>query len=252
MPFSFITDDAIREQVVTLHNDTVTALTDSHKLEIDEQVTGLKSKNTELLDEKKQLQKKVKEVDGYDFDKANEALAFLENNKDAQLIKDGKGEELIQKRTSQLQSDHEAVLAELNSTLNQTSEKATVFESLYKTKMIDDGLREAAIAADVRKEAINDVLLQGRTIFNLADDMSLESRDAEGKLRKTVDDKVLTTANWIEGLKKTSPHYWPPSVGAGATGGADGGSDLDAAIAAAAENGDTATYRKLREKRKKK
>lgn len=249
MPFSFITDEKQREQAEAVHNSTISEITDAHKLELDEQTSGLKSKNAELLDEKKQLQRKAKEFEDFDFDKANEAMSFLENNKDAQLIKDGKVEELIQKKTSQLRSDHEAQLGELNANLKETSIRADTFENLYKTKMIDDGLREAAIAGKVRQEAIPDILLHGRQIFGLAEDGSLEARDAEGKLKKTLDDKVLTTTNWIEGLKKTAPHYWPPSVGTGATGGHMDPSDLSAAMEAAIKRGDHEAYRKLRDRR---
>lgn len=249
MPFDFITDEKQREQAVEAYNAKITELTDAHTLELDEQTSGLKSKNSELLDEKKQLQKKTKEYEDFDFDKAKEAMDFLENNKDAQLIKDGKVEELLQKKTSQLQSDHEAKIGELNSILEETSTKAIYYENAFKTKMIDDGLREAAVAAKIRPEAIPDVLLHGRSVFSLADDGSLESRDGEGKLRKTIDDKVLTTTNWIEGLKKSAPHYWPPTVGAGASGGQMDSSDLTQAMNDAAKRGDMKTYRKLRAKK---
>lgn len=248
MPFSFITDETIRTQAIDAHNAAIAELTNAHKLDLDEQTSGLKSKNTELLDEKKQLQKKVKEHETFDFDAAREAMDFLQNNRDAQMIKDGKVDELIDKKTSQLRSDHEARVSELTSSLNEATTRGNTYETLYRTKMIEDGLREAAIAAKVRPEAIPDILLHGRSIFSLADDGSLEARDNEGKLRKTVDDKVLTTTNWIEGLKRTAPHYWPVTVGAGANGGVMDPSDMTQALENALKKGDMQTYRKLRSK----
>lgn len=247
--FDFIKDGDLRTQTIQAYESSVTEIKDSFKLELDEQVSGLKSKTKELLDEKKQLQKKVEKFDSYDFDKAKEAMDFLENNKDAQLIKDGKVEELIEKKTSALLSDHEAAVGELQSVLKEEKSRAILYEGLYKTKTVEDQLRASAITAKVRPEAITDILLHGRNIFSLADDESLEARDVEGKLKKTEDDKVLTPTNWIEGLKKSSPHYWPPSEGVGAHGGgsAGGGSeDITAALARAATSGNMLEYRRLR------
>jgi hypothetical protein len=252
MDFEFITDDDQRTQAIEAYNSSIAEINDQHKLVLDEEVSGLKSKNAELLDEKKKADAKLKEFDNYDFDAANEAMAFLENNKDAKLIKDGKVDELIEKKTSALQSDHEAVVGELNSKLKEVVAHGEKYETLYRTKMVEDALREAAVGAKVRPEAITDVLLHGRNIFSLADDGSVEARGKDGKLLKTDDDKVLTTSNWIDSLKRTSPHYWPGSKGAGAEGGGEGGGDdLTAAIQRAAAAGNHAEYRRLRKKQQK-
>lgn len=247
--FDFIEDEGLRTQAIEFYNSSITEVKDAHRLELDETVTGLKSKNTELLDEKKQTQNKLKKYEEYDFDAANEAIDFLKNNKNAQLIKDGKVDELIEKETSTLRSDHEAALTELSTELTGLRQHGELYESLYKTKMVEDSLREAAIGAKVRPEAVTDILLHGRNVFALAEDGSVEARDAEGKLRKTVDDKVLTTSNWIEGLKKSSPHYWPDSAGAGARGGGLGDEgDLTSALNKAANSGNMVEYRRLRKK----
>jgi hypothetical protein len=250
MPFSFIKDEALRTQVESAHNTIVTDLNDKHTADLDDKVSGLKSKNAELLDEKKQIQAKLKTFEDFDMEGAKEAMDFLQNNKDAQMIKDGKVDELIEKKTSQMRSDHEAVLGELNADLTASKQRGDLYEGLYKTTMIDDGLRKAATDAKVRAEAVPDILLHGRSVFQLAEDGTLESRDSEGKLRKTVDDKVLTPANWIEGLKRTSPHYWPNSEGAGARGsqGVGDEGDMTAALARAASSGNMTEYRRLRSK----
>ena len=249
MPFSFIEDEALRAKVESAHNGIVTDLNDKHTADLDEKLSGLKSKNTELLDEKKQVQAKLKAFENFDMDAAKEAMDFLENNKDAQMIKDGKVDELIEKKTSQMRSDHEAVLSEMAGELKTIKAKADLYEGMYNTKMIDDGLREAAVEAKIRPEAIPDMLLKGRSIFSLAEDASLEARDKDGRLRKTDDDKVLTPTNWIESLKKTSPHYWPASEGAGARGAGVGDeSDMTAALARAASSGNMTEYRRLRKK----
>jgi hypothetical protein len=247
--FEFITDETIRNQAIEFYNSSLAEANDKFRLKLDEEVSGLKSKNAEILDEKKKSDARLKELEAFDFEKAKEALSFLENNKDAQLIKDGRVDELIAKKTSQLTSDFEAQMGEVKQTLTSEKSRGDLYENLYKTKMVEDSLREAAIVAKARPEAITDILLHGTKIFSLAEDGSVEARTSDGKLRKTVDDKVLTPSNWIDGLKKQSPHYWPDSVGAGARGpgGMDEG-DLTAALQRAAASGNMSEYRRLRKK----
>jgi len=249
--FKFIEDDAVREKVENIHKLEVDELTvnliNKAKADQEESEKGLKAKRDELLNEKKALQETVKLFDGIDPEAAKEALEFHEKNKDAEFLKDGTIEDLIEKKTSTLKSDHEAVLTELNRKFEEASSKGTLYQNLYESKVIDDGIRAEAIKAGIRAEAIDDVLMRGRGVFSLDDKKQIEARDSEGKLAKTKDDKVLTTKNWIEGLKETSPHYWPNSESAGALGGEGGpDSDLTAKLKQAAESGNMVEYRRLR------
>jgi DNA-directed RNA polymerase subunit F len=251
--FDHIEDKEVRAQVIEAHEAELkaareTMMTDLEK-KIEEATSGLKNKNKELLDEKKKIQETLKNFENIDPEKAKEALEFLETNAEAQMIKEGKINELIDRKTSQMKSDHEAALAEVMANLEETSTKATTFEKLYKTKMIEDGLRDAAVKAKVRTEAVDDIILRGKREFSLAQDGTIEARDHDGKLKKTLDDKVLTPSNWIDGLKKTSPHYWPDSTGIGARGRySTDPNDYNAALADAARSGDINAYRKLRKK----
>ena len=251
--FDYIEDLDVRQKAIEAHEAELksakeTILSDIDK-KIEEATAGLKNKNKELLDEKKKIQETLKNFENIDPQKAKEAIEFLETNAEAQMIKEGKINELIDRKTSQMKSDHETALAEVLSSLEETSTKASTFEKLYKTKMIEDGLRDAALKAKVRPEAIDDIILRGSREFSLATDGTIESRDSEGKLKKTLDDKVLTPSNWIDGLKKTSPHYWPDSQGIGARGRfSSDPNDYAAALADAAKAGNIDAYRKLRKK----
>lgn len=251
--FDHITDEDLRKQTIEAHEamvkETKESILGDMDKKIEEATAGLKNKNQELLNEKKKIQETLKNFENIDPEKAKEALNFLETNTEAQMIKDGKIDELLEKRTSNLKSDYEAQLNEISQKLEETSSKSETFESLYKNKMIEDGLRNAALQAKVRPEAIDDIILRGSREFSLGEDGSIESRDKDGKLRKTVDDKILTPFNWIDSLKKSHPHYWPESQGAGFRGRFSSDSnDYTAALAEAAQKGDMETYRKLRAK----
>jgi len=249
--FTFIEDKEVREKVEDMHKlevDELTInLTNKAKADQEESEKGLKTKNAEILDEKKILQEAAKLFEGVDPEAAKAALEFHEKNKDAEFLKDGTIDELIEKKTSTLKSDHEAALTDLNGKFDEASAKGTLYQNLYESKVIDDGIRAEAVRAGVQPAAIEDVLMRGRGVFSLGEDKQIEARDGEGKLAKTKDDKVLTTKNWIEGLKESSPHYWPSSEGAGAHGG-DGGPDSDrtAKLKAAADSGNMTEYRRLR------
>jgi hypothetical protein len=252
--FDHIKDEDVRKQAEEAHEAAVketkeTLLADMDK-KIEEATSGLKNKNQELLNEKKKIQDTLKNFDDIDPKKAKEALEFLETNTEAQMIKEGKIDELLEKRTSNLKSEYETQLEEVSQKLDDASKQKQTFESLYKNKMIEDGLRDAALQAKVRPEAIDDIILRGSREFALGEDGSIESRDKDGKLRKTADDKILTPFNWIDSLKKSHPHYWPESTSAGFRGrNYNDPNDYTAALAEAATKGDLETFRKLRAKK---
>lgn len=255
--FDFIEDADLREKAENAHKlevDELTInLTNSAKSQVEEAVTGLKTKNQQILDEKKALQENLKKFEGYDPKIVKEATEFYTKNKDAEFLKDGTVDELIEKKVSQLTSDFETQIAELNENLGKTKTTAQTYQQLFEGKTIDDGIRAEAIKAGMLPTAVEDAVLRGRSIFSLDENKQIEARDSDGKLAVTEDKKVLTTKNWVEGLKETSPHYWPQSKGAGAFGGAGGSdSDFQAKLAALADSGDVKGYRKLRDSKKKK
>jgi len=252
-----VEDEDLRAKLDEVHEEAVKITKDDLSAEfndrLEQEVSGLKTKNEEIIGEKKKLSKKLEAFNGVDPTKAREALELIDKNEDVKLLKEKGIDELLEKKTSQIRSDHEAVVNDITTKLTEAEEKSKKFETLFNTKTVDDALREEAIKANVRPEAIPDILLRGRNIFSVGEDNSVEARDKDGKLSKTEDGKILNTKNWIEGLKEGSSHYWPDSRGAGADGSGGPGSmsDLDAAIHAAAESGDMEKYRKLKAKKAK-
>lgn len=246
--FEFIKDEAERVKAVEEYEAQIQAVTADVDSKINEAVQGLQNKNQELLGEKKSIQEKLaKFSDITDPEKALEALKFINENEDAQLIRDGKVGELIEKKTSVMRIEHNNAIKELADKLEAASKGEETFKSLYETKVMDDSLREVCISAGVRPEAITDVLLRSKEIFSLDKDNAVEARDGKGGLKKNAAGDVLTPAVWMEELKTTSPHYWPSSEGAGAVGGnITGDADTTAKLAEYAKRGDMVNYRKLR------
>ena len=250
MKFDFITDENVRKQAEEAYDAEKKAHKEDIDSKISEAVSGLQSKNEELLGEKKTIQEKLQkfaEID--DPQKALEALKFINESEEAQMIRDGKFDELLEKRTSSMRVEHDTAVTELADKLAEITEGKTKYKGLYQTKIMDDALRAVAIKAGVRQEAVTDVLLRAKTLFSLGKDGSVEARNADGKLIKDDDGNVVTPSTWLESMKTTSPHYWPSSSGSGAIGGnITGDADTTERLAALAKKGDMVGYRALRKK----
>ncbi len=252
--FDFITDEAQRTQAEEAFKSATTSLKDeittTLKTDFDKQIEGLKTKNNELLDEKKKLQKKFEGID--DPNEALEALKLLNENEEIRMIKEGKFEEVIERRTSGLRTEYEEQLLELTNKLSEASDIGVKYKGLFESKTIDDTLRSAASKAGVQPHAIEDILNRGRQIFSVSEDGSVEAREGrklDGKLLK-IDDKVMTPLLWVESLKTIAPHYWPSSSGGGYNVDISTLDTIDAQIAKAAAANDTKSFRALRAKKK--
>jgi len=250
--FDYIEDPALKAKAEEEYNASIVTINGGVQKKIDEAVSGLKTKNDEILGEKKKLQDMLdKFKDIKDPVKALEALQLLDQNEYAQLIKDGKFEEVLEKRVSTATSRLTAVIDELNGKLEVSNKEGSTYKSKYQTKVIEDDIRAAAIKAGVRPEALADVLMRGINVFSLSEDGQVEARDKQGNLIKNKDKLIMTPDVWVDSLKESAPHYWPDSEGAGLTGNnllaeSDFNKKADALLAKGDYNG----YRKLRAKQK--
>jgi len=255
--FDFIEDADLRAKAEDAHKLIVDGLTidftNSAKTQVEEAVTGLKTKNEEVIGEKKVLQESLKAFEGYDPTEVKTASDFYAKNKDAEFLKDGTVDELIEKKTSLITADFETQISVLTGERDEAVTHGSNYQGLFESKVIDDGVRVEATKAGMLPTAVEDAVLRGRSIFSLDKNKQIEARDDAGKLAVTEDQKVLTTKNWVDGLKTTSPHYWPSSEGAGAHGKTGvPGTDQMAKQIAAAESGDAKSYRAIRDAKKKK
>jgi hypothetical protein len=250
MPFEFIEDPELRAKAEADLNTTVEKLKTELQSDFTKQIDGLKKNHDLLLDEKKKLQERFKGITNPE--EAMKALKLVTENDEVRLLAEGKFDEVVAKRVSAALGEHEEVLKGLNDKLSNTEMNATKYRSMYQDTVRDIAIRQAGAAAKVQPSAMEDLLRRGRDMFTVGEDeVSVEARDKNGKLIKTEDDKVLTVALWIEGLKKIAPHLWPQSVSGDFVPGGGSADDLEEQIQNAARKGDSVLYRKLREKQKK-
>lgn len=114
----------------------------------------------------------------------------------------------IKSKTAPLERELQQVAqqrAELEQTVKQYKQKETM-------TTIGESVRNAAMSAKVRQEAIDDVLMYGQNIFTIDEYGKVVTKDGVGVT------PGIEAAVWLTERKAVSPHWWPESRGAGATG----------------------------------
>lgn len=195
------------------------ALAAKAKEVVDKEVTGLKSKNAELLGLNKTIKSELEQFkgqfDGLDVDAVKGLLQKVSQDEEASLIAQGKIDEVVSKRTERLRGDYDKQLqAE-----RERAEKAEAFANRFRDKVLADSIREAAQKAGALPEASDDIILRARNTFQLNEDGQPVAVDADGEVIYGKDGKTpLTPLEWAESLREAAPHLWPRAVGAGPTG----------------------------------
>ena len=136
---------------------------------------------------------------------------------DGKEIDDKKVNEIVEKRVA---AKLVPITRERDNLKGELAEAKTAAEKLsgeIKDGKIDTALRKAAADMKVRPEALEDVVLLGKSIFDV---------DADGKILVKEGTKFtqgLEPGTWVSDMKKDRPHWWPVSQGGGANGGGGGG-----------------------------
>lgn len=185
---------------------------------VDSEVTGLKTKNNDLIAAQKNLKEQLKAFDGIDPEKTKALLKRFENDEEAQLIAEGKIDEVITRRTDRMRSNFEKQLEEANGKADAASKKAAALVDQVR----DDFIRQAGVKAGLLPEAIEDAVFRGRGVFSLNDDAKPQALNGDELILGADGKTALTPQEWLEGLRETSPHWWPKAAGSGA--GGDGNS----------------------------
>lgn len=156
----------------------------------------------------------LKKYDGIDPEKTRAMYARFENDKEAQLMADGKIDEVVELR-------YEKKKVEMQRQVDDAEDRA----AKYSQRVLDNHILAAAAKSGLHKHAIEDALFRGRNLFALAEDGSAVQLGADSKPVYGKDGKTLFSPDeWLEGSKEWAPHWHPAgSSGGGASGGANNG-----------------------------
>ncbi|MDR5616842.1 hypothetical protein [Arsenophonus sp.] len=191
--------------------------------QINDQVTGLKAKNSELLGKLKEQTDNLKRFEGIDPEQVKGILQRFENDEEAKLIAEGKIDEVINKRTERLRHDVEKKLQ----SEKRRAEKAEEFANKFRSRVLGDEIRAAASQSGALASAQEDLLLRAKGIFKINDEGQAVAVDEENNPIMGKDGRTpLTPAEWIDSLKESAPHLFPSASGTGAGNSKSGGAQF--------------------------
>lgn len=196
------------------------------------EVIGLKANNEELIGEKRTAKKDLADLqklwEGMDAGKVRALVARFENDEEAQLIADGKVDEVIDRRVGAMRTDLEGQITQATEKITEHEGTVGRLTGRIKKLLLEKYLIQAAATEGVVPSAMQDVLARAMQVFVLNDDEELEAREGEVLLKGKDGKSKLMPGEWLPSMQTACPHWWPPSQGGGTNGGDGGaGSQMD-------------------------
>lgn len=233
---------------------------DEHaRVTTDKEITGLKTNNQELKDNLAKSKTDLKGWQGLgELKDVQSAVDLVANNTDVKAIMDGGVDALVASKTERQTAEFREQLTAAHTERDGYKSQFDGLKLSNDRSMIADAVRKAAVEAKVRPEAMEDVIARANGTFTIAEDgKTIEARGTDGHLVKLEGDKLVTPSNFVESLKKTSPHYWPGSKGSGAEGEGEGeagkmqGNSMGEKLQAALASNNMKEYQRLRREQSK-
>jgi len=181
---------------------------------IEDQVKGLKDKNNELLGSLRDAKDSLKRFDGIDPDAVNAMLKRFADDEEAGLIKEGKIDEVLNRRTDRMKADHQKQLEALNGEVSKAAQaKARLAERAVKAEVI-----AAANKAGALPEAMDDIFLRAKGVFTVNEDGEVVAMNGDEVIMGKDGKTPLSPLEWAESLRESATHLWPKGTGTGAPG----------------------------------
>lgn len=191
---------------------------------IDGEVSGLKTKNSELIDKQKSLKENLSKYDDVDLEKIQKLQKEIENNEEMKLLSEGKTEEVVERRVKAMRKDYDANITvrdqkieEFKLALKQKDEKLTAL-------VVDGQIREAYVRLDFEPTAMDDTIASARRTFTMDHESGKATpRDVNGDIIFSKDGKTpIGPTEWLENLSEQKKYLRRASSGAGANGSGSG------------------------------
>lgn len=181
---------------------------------VESEVTGLKSKNTELLGKLAKAQEGLRNWEGMDPQSVREIMQRFESDEEAKLMKEGKWDELANRRVKGVLESHSKKLEAAQAERDKLAKEAETYKRNYQRAVIDNAV--ARSVSGLQDGALAHVQRMVSDWYTVGDDGNIvptQTAPINGK-GEPVDFKSLR-----DYLLDAAPFYFPPSQGAGATAG---------------------------------
>ncbi len=175
---------------------------------------GLKSKNSEILAEKKKVQ-----------DQLNAILAQAEDEQDQAALKSGKMDfqALLDKRVNAANATWQERLQAEQAEKDELRKAVDAEKGRLKQFQIKQLIGNEALKNEFfQPTAIDDLINLAGGSWELTDNGELVSRDQHGNVAMGKSGRALTPKEWIESLTQTKQHYFKAMPGSGGKQGTGG------------------------------
>lgn len=180
---------------------------------------GLKSKNSEILAEKKKVQ-----------DQLNAILAQAEDEQDQAALKSGKmdWQALLDKRVNAANASSQELIQAERAEKEELRKAIDAEKGKLKQFQIKQLIGNEALKNEFfQPTAIEDLINLAGGSWELTDNGELVSRDQHGNVAMGKSGRALTPKEWIESLNQSRPHYFKQMPGSGGKqGGANGANSM--------------------------
>lgn len=188
---------------------------DAVKVAVEAATQALKTKNSDLIDRLQKRDAKLKEFEGIDPVKTKELLSQFEGDEEAKLLKDGKIDEVLNRRYKKRDADWQRKLDEQKQLADSAKAKSDKFFDGY----LNDKL-QTSFNGVIHPAAMKAALLEAKQLFKLDDEGNVVQFDPEGNVVLGKDGKTpFSPSEWInsESTKKESPYLYPATGNGGGT-----------------------------------
>ena len=179
-------------------------------------VTEFRDNNVRLLKENEDLRKAAERFKDIDLDEYQKLLADRRDSREKDLLKKGDVDQIIAERTEAMAAAHKKALDERDG-------RIAALEGSLSQELIHNRLRQGGIAANVRKEALEDLLMYGDRTWKLGSDGRPVAQDANGQPMFNTDGEPMTIDEWVDARRQDRPHWFEGSSGGGARHGSNNG-----------------------------
>lgn len=160
----------------------------------------------------KQLQELGQKFEGIDPERARALLEKQQELEDANLVKSGDVEKLVEKRLTVFKAD-----------LDKERTRANELQAQLESFTLNTNLQAVGARSGVRATALPDLHARAARVFKMANGKII-AFDSEGQVRHGKDGYTpLTLDEWVEDLRSEAPHLFETNSGGGAAGNGSGG-----------------------------
>tara|TARA_R110000744_G_scaffold104945_5_gene200767 strand:- start:1896 stop:2693 length:798 start_codon:yes stop_codon:yes gene_type:complete len=191
-----------------------------YKKKLDE----FRTNNRSLFAEKQELNKKMALYEGIDpakYKDLQSKMAKLEKLEDAELLKEGDLDAVIQKRTKAMKDEYESTVHAKDVALKETKSKETALRTELERLKIDGALRSTIEGKKlkVRAGAMEDIMRRGRDTWRIDDKGGMLPVSPDGTKKFGKEGEVLSMEEFIANMASAASHLFEASGGGG---GGDG------------------------------